>query len=118
LQTIRVRLSAPCDSFTLGPASVWLAIQGGDSATIIRATEDGHRVLVLDPSSPLLPDTTYVIHVAGSLLASTGAGFDQLPCAAGVQEFTASFRTEQRPVPPPGLRKDRPAAVHPGDERP
>ncbi len=120
LRTIRVWLSAPCNPVTLGPASVWLAIQGGDSAAIIRGTEDGDRVLVLvlDPASPLLPDTTYVIHVAGSLQASTGSGFDQLPCDAGVQEFTASFRTEQRPVPPPGLRKDRPAAVRLRDERP
>lgn len=118
LQTIRVRLSAPCDSATLGPGSVWLTIQGADSAAVVRGTEENNRVLVLDPVSPLLPDTTYEIHVVSSLLAATGAVFDQEPCEVDEQEFVASFRTEQRPLPPPGLRKDRPASMEVPPGRP
>ena len=80
--------------------------------------EDLNRVLVLDPGAVLLPDTTYAIHVAGTLSSDGGRGLDQQPCTAGVQEFVASFRTIARPTPPPGDMKTHPAVARTRPPRP
>jgi hypothetical protein len=118
LQTMRVRLTSPCDPQTVDSASAWLELQGGGTVPVARLTEDLNRVLVLDPDAPLLPDTTYAIHVAGTLLSAGGRALDQQPCAPGVQEFVASFRTLGRPTPPPGGQRTRPAVLRGRTKKP
>jgi len=96
LKTIRVTLSRACDPSTVDPSTVWLEIQGGGSIELARSTEDGDRILVLDPAASLLPDTTYTIRVASMLRAPLGEALDQEPCVPAYQGFASSFQTVAR----------------------
>ena len=113
-----VTLTRSCDPVSLDSTAVWMTIAAGDTIPVILGIEDDQdRVILLDPVAPLLPDTSYTVHVGPELKAAEGTSLDQDPCTPGMQEFSVTFQTVAWPVLPPRLEPPSQSARRVGTVR-
>jgi len=96
LKTVTLTLTRACDPASADSLAVWLSGAGAPRVPVGLSLQDGDRVILLDPTLPLFPDTVYVIHAGAALRSATGGSLDQRPCSGGVQEYQADFRTIPR----------------------